>query len=73
MLISILQTAWKGCFDDEPLTCDSDVRASGLHIPLPLSLHHLHHQIVDIRLQYGILGRELVDVGLDAMHARHEG
>ena len=48
-------------------------RTSGLHFPLSLSPRHLHCQIVDIRLQCGVLGRELVDVGLDAMHACYEG
>lgn len=47
--------------------------SSFLHVLLSLSPRHLQSQVVDIRLQRGVLGREPLDVGLDAMHARHEG
>jgi len=43
---------------------------SSLHVPFSLSPRHLHRQVVDIHLQRSVLGRELLDVGLDAVHAR---
>jgi hypothetical protein len=46
---------------------------SALRVPWSLSPRHLQSQIVDIHLQRGVLGRELLDVGLNAMHARYEG
>ena len=45
---------------------------SSLDVP-SLPLGHLHRQVVNIHLQSSVLGRELVDVDLHAMHARYEG